>query len=290
MSCQSSYCFAPICSAVLFISALLVPRIQRREWLAEWSSELWYLLYACRHDAQHSRRAGWDAMCFCLGSFKDALWLRRSNAQVVGQTVWLRSPTHCLLFLSALAAATSWSCFWLPGIRNTVLQHPHTTRHFISGSLLVVAIALVVLPATTNLALGDYPATGHSPTGTARLRRWVLLATKFALILPIVFCGTLDLASIISRTGIQPHAMLVGYVLAFRWALIDQRRRCPVCLRLLTNPVRIGQPSHTFLDWYGTEFICSRGHGLLHVPEIPMTSFSIQRWLYLDPSWRSPLS
>ena len=27
------------------------------------------------------------------------------------------------------------------------------------------------------------------------------------------------------------HARLQGRVFAFRWALIDQRRRCPVCLR-----------------------------------------------------------
>ncbi len=46
--------------------------------------------------------------------------------------------------------------------------------------------------------------------------------------------------------------------------ITDQQRRCPVCLRLLTNPVRIGTPSRTFLEWYGAESTCSRGHGLLH--------------------------
>ena len=28
-------------------------------------------------------------------------------------------------------------------------------------------------------------------------------------------------------------------------------------------------------------------HGLLHIPEIPTSWFSTQRWLYLDPSWSS---
>ena len=74
----------------------------------------------------------------------------------------------------------------------------------------------------------------------------------------------------------RPQATLIGYVLAFRWVLIDQRRRCPVCLQLLINPIRIGQPSHIMLDWYGTELMCSKGHGLMHVPETPTSSYSTQ--------------
>ena len=40
-----------------------------------------------------------------------------------------------------------------------------------------------------------------------------------------------------------------------------------------------------FLEWYGTEFACVKGHGLLHVPEIPTVSFRTQRWVHLDRSW-----
>jgi hypothetical protein len=60
-----------------------------------------------------------------------------------------------------------------------------------------------------------------------------------------------------------------------------------VCLHLLSHPVRIGEASHTFLDWYGTEFVCARGHGLLHVGEVRTSCYAPQRWLYLDPSWSS---
>ena len=84
-------------------------------------------------------------------------------------------------------------------------------------------------------------------------------------------------------TAIQPLMLLC--ILAFRWILIDQRRRCPVCLRLLSEPVRVGQASMSFLGWSGTELMCARGHGLLHVPEFPTSWFSTQRWLYLDASW-----
>jgi hypothetical protein len=39
------------------------------------------------------------------------------------------------------------------------------------------------------------------------------------------------------------------------------------------------------LEWNGTELMCLKGHGLLHVPDSPAIWFSKQRWLCLDPSW-----
>jgi hypothetical protein len=68
--------------------------------------------------------------------------------------------------------------------------------------------------------------------------------------------------------------------------LIDQRGRCPVCLRLLTDSVRIGSPSQTFLAWYGAESICARGHGVLHNPEL-VNGCYCKEWLNLDGSWSS---
>ena len=48
--------------------------------------------------------------------------------------------------------------------------------------------------------------------------------------------------------------------------------------------------SRNFLAWNGTELICAGGHGLLHIPELPTSWFSTQRWLYLDASWGSLFS
>jgi hypothetical protein len=162
-------------------------------------------------------------------------------------------------------------------------------RQNLFAHLLMLFTALLILLVTTSLTLGEYPANRHSPPLRTRLRRWVFLAVKVALLIVIVFCGVLDLASL-TWTPIQPHGLLVGYVLVFRWALKDQRERCPVCLRLLTNPTPIGWSSQTFLEWYGTELMCVRGHGLLHVTEIPSSSYGAQRWLYLDRSWGSLFS
>lgn len=285
--------FAPIYHVILCTASLLVPRLERKEWLTEWTSELWYLLQTCRREARYSTYATTNVARFCLGAFKDAVWLRRNSPSQDGrQILWLRSSVQCIVFLTVLALSSLF-VFWRISVAsdgNGFRDPPLLRVAPMLAHLLMIPIALLILPATTSLDLGEYPGMAPWPSRATRLRRWIFLAMKLALILPIVFCGTFDLAPIISRTGLQAHATLLGYVLAFRWALVDQRRRCPVCLRLLANPARIGQPSRTLLDWCGTELICTKGHGLLHVPEIPTSSYSRQRWLYLDPSWRSLFS
>ena len=147
--------------------------------------------------------------------------------------------------------------------------------------LWLLALGLVVASTVTSFSLGEY----GGGTLATRSRRWIFLAAKLALLLPIVVCGALDLGAIFTM-GLAVHGMLAGSVVAFRWTLTDQRKRCPVCLRLLTSPTRIGGASHAFLAWYGTELICGRGHGLLHVPEIRTSSYWTQRWTHLDASWR----
>jgi hypothetical protein len=134
----------------------------------------------------------------------------------------------------------------------------------------VILIALSVAAATTPARLRGY-------------RSWLFLTGKIALVLPVVFFCTLILQAIAGQE-IRP-CMVFGYVIAFRWVLLDQQRRCPECLRRLGRPVRIGQPSQTFLDWYGTELACVQGHGLLHVSETPTISFERQRWMPLGRSW-----
>jgi hypothetical protein len=162
--------------------------------------------------------------------------------------------------------------------------------------LFTLLLACLALPATTPLPLGEYPRErNHPPSGT-RCRRWFFLAAKLSLIFPVVYFSSLDLAyaGLPVDSPAAQYTQLVtsffGFLFALRWALQDQRRRCPVCLRLLTNPARVGQASQNFLAWNGTELICSVGHGLLHIPELPTSWFSTQRWLYLDPSWNSLFS
>lgn len=162
-----------------------------------------------------------------------------------------------------------------------------------SGDIFLFAILLacLALPATTSLPLGEYRVSSRKLSWPKRLRRWCFLGGKIALLLPIVYFTSLDLAHL--RATLNPfsseYIQLVSSfsicLFGLRWALRDQRQRCPVCLGKLTHPARVGQPSRTFLAWNGTELICVSGHGLLHVPEMPTSWFSTQRWLYLDSSW-----
>jgi len=157
--------------------------------------------------------------------------------------------------------------------------------------LFAIILACLALPATTSLPLGEYRLSSRKLPWSKRLRRWGFLGCKLALLLPIVYFVSLDLAHM--RATIDPFSSeYIQLIFSFsislfglRWSLRDQRQRCPVCLRKLTHPARVGQPSRTFLAWNGTELICVGGHGLLHVPEMPTSWFSTQRWLYLDPSW-----
>lgn len=257
--------------------ALLVNREEREEWLAEWKSELWYLLDGSRYDFRSPVSINWDITRFCMGAVNDAISLRRNSSR---PRRWLQSATRCLALLAGLAVTTSLLALW-----EKRLHPPYTAPECVLGQLGVIGIALLILPAITTLSIGECPATRHSRA--LSVRRWLFLAIKIVLILAIVFCGSLDLGPIVASPGFRPYATLIGYILAFRWTLADQRRRCPVCLELLRNPVRIGQPSHIMLDWYGTELMCSRGHGLLHTAETPTSSYGAQQWLSLDPSWRS---
>ena len=157
-------------------------------------------------------------------------------------------------------------------------------ENLLAAYLMITLFSLLLVSASTTLSLGEYPANR-----AMRWRRWMFFGVKIALLLPIVLCGSLDLASPFAE-GLQPHGLIIGTVVAMRWALSDQRRRCPVCLRVLSNPTRIGGPSHVFLEWYGTELICGQGHGLLYVPEIPTSCYSTQRWQNLDASWSTLFS
>lgn len=128
-------------------------------------------------------------------------------------------------------------------------------------------------------------------------RRVAFFAAKLALALSIVFVSALEWARpesslLLSWTDEGSGLGIIwlyslGAMAALFWAVLDQRARCRVCLRLLAFPVRIGRPGSLLLDWGGTEFLCSEGHGVLHIPQLS-TSWDedADRWITLDDSWR----
>ena len=157
--------------------------------------------------------------------------------------------------------------------------------------LFALVLALLALPAVTSVTLGESNYSSHRPSRKRALVRWAFLAAKFLFIAAISYFTALDLAywNASTYSPVAECAQLgwafVICLFGFRWALSDQRLRCPVCLRRVTHPARVGLASRTFLGWNGTEMICMGGHTLLHVPSLPTSWFSGQRWLYLDTSW-----
>jgi hypothetical protein len=210
---------------ILRAASMLAPSEQRAEWVKGWRSELWYI----------PRRG---AARFCLGAFRDAIWVRRNSVRPAWRTAfWFESPLSCLAFLAFVAIASSIIVVCLPA--------PITTEMFL-------AFALALLPARITTGRGNVVWRHPSPWPN-RLRRGIFLLLKFALVLPVMVSGWVVMIWIgpAARGGLL--AQMANYTLWFltlRWVLLDQRNRCPECLRLLTESVRIGAPSQTFLEWY----------------------------------------
>lgn len=240
-------------------AAMLAPARHRADWIAEWQSELWYVLRV-------HRCGRWESLRFALGAFRDALWVRRERA---GSELPLQSPFSCLALLLGLAVVTVSVFIEDGGTAQAAIMNTAQRGESMFRQVLPFGCALLILPAVTNLGLGRMFQVRRT-----RWRTMIFSALKCGLGTGIVFFGALDVVP----ASIRPLAMIVGYVLALRWAVLDHRRRCPVCLRVLVPAAKTGRVSATFLGCYGTELCCDRGHGSMHDPAA-MTSYSTQRWL-----------
>ena len=159
----------------------------------------------------------------------------------------------------------------------------------------------------TLLSLFGGIALGSSRLGGAKTRKlklsfhytwrwWGFFAAKILLMLAICFVGALEITSrlsIIFTGSINPLVgpistwlFLVTAMIALSWSLQDQSRRCRYCLNRLGNEASVGMPSYLFLGWWGTELVCSDGHGLLHVPEMKSSWQEFDQWVSLDESWK----
>jgi hypothetical protein len=222
--------------------------------------------------------------------------------------VWLLEPDSMIAsdykgYVVARLTALGKSAMWASRFGITDRKSDHSEDDLLGFSLeegipgsktvflFAVFLAFLALPAMTSVSLGEYSVSSQRSSLFRSLYRPGFLCVKIALLLPIAYFVSLDMAYGYARIEstqsvyIQLAVSFTICLLGMRWVLQDQRQRCPVCLRRVAHPAQVGLASRTFLAWNGTEMMCMGGHTLLHIPSLPTSWFSTQRWLYLDTSW-----
>jgi len=126
---------------------------------------------------------------------------------------------------------------------------------------------------------------------------WLFFTAKTFLLVATCFVASLEgtRQALLTFTGNVPEYtgaisswfLLVTTVLAITWSLHDQYRRCHICLKRLEHESYVGVPARLLLDWWGTELVCSQGHGMLHVPEMKASWLEEEHWIQLDESWKA---
>ncbi|HEY6352287.1 MAG TPA: ABC transporter permease [Candidatus Angelobacter sp.] len=162
--------------------------------------------------------------------------------------------------------------------------------------LLYAFLALIGAMAILRLRLARSISAKVHVEFRDRYRWWLFFTAKTGLLIAACFVASLEgprrallvlTGSLPSYTGaISNWLLLVTTVLAIPWSLHDQYRRCRICLKRLEHESYVGVPARLFLDWWGTELVCSQGHGLLHVPEMKASWMEEEQWIQLDDSWK----
>ena len=157
-----------------------------------------------------------------------------------------------------------------------------------------VGLAVVVVAASlrSRLPRWDSRQRGWMPV----LSRGAFFAAKTLLaLLAVLLCGLefTPAASLSMLGGMDMAAgfvatwlFLLGSMGVFCWSILDQRRRCRVCLRRLGLAAHVGCPGCLLLDWAGTELVCVEGHGMLHIADMAVCWRETERWTWLDESWQ----
>ncbi|HEY6248762.1 MAG TPA: ABC transporter permease [Candidatus Angelobacter sp.] len=162
--------------------------------------------------------------------------------------------------------------------------------------LLFALLALIGSMAILTLRLARSISLKMRVEFRENYRWWLFFAAKTVLLIATCFVASLEgtrwvlltfTGSLPSYAGaISSWLLLVTTVLAITWSLHDQYRRCRICLKRLEHESYVGVPARLFLDWWGTELVCSQGHGLLHVPEMKASWLEDEQWIQLDDSWK----
>jgi hypothetical protein len=262
----------PFDRTLLRYAQRVVPESNRGEWVRHWHAELCHL---------RSRGPASDSHSLAFGLVLDAVWLRKES--------WRRSFSGsallCLTLLALLLPMAALPVLILAGnLKAFATTIESSLPSFAFGSLPIVIVGL--LTSRIRVEVRTLPVLG-------RIKACIFHACKIALLVPLTFLLSVDLFAPLHPFSSFPAFLLQSFafallaLIAFHWAALDCNLRCKHCLRSLAEPVRVGRPSHNFLEWNGFELLCMEGHGLLSIPEIETSSCSSNRWF---PAMLAPSS
>jgi len=254
---------------LLPLASNLIPPAKRSDWVREWQAEFWHL----RHGQSGARRqvdSLMEILSLARGLVADAAWVGlnslREGKRGSAQSRLAQLALSCIICGAVeLLYEGSWR------LLLSAFTHYFVGR-FMLVALPAIFVALVTMPRRPRKCnRGQVRVSGILPAHA----RWNLFLTAkvtLSLALGFLVCvlASIPIYRALGHNGDWVDVLLstVVLTLSLRLALDDQKYRCQRCLRLLSQPVRVGPPSYNLLNWNGSELVCSDGHGLLQVPEM----------------------
>jgi hypothetical protein len=217
----------------------------------------------------------------------DALWLRKDAYDAITQG----SAYQCLAWLVSCCVIFGW-------IERTLVSSWHSLgqaliSHFcglyIFGAVPSLLVVLATaMPKTRKLRRKTEPKRSKlfDPSWTLFFSTRLILTMILTFLISVVVNAPARLLLAKGADWTEVLTATVAVSIGIRWALIDQEKRCRTCLRLLSNPTRIGPPSRNLLDWNGTELVCAGGHGLLRIPEMEGSWCWYDAWIEFEAAWQ----
>jgi hypothetical protein len=278
------------------VASWTVPGYARPAWYARWDSNLRSLwILSERGELPDSPVAQFFWLARAVWSEAFAAGMRREAFDR-----WMRGPgfvtfsAAAALFLIGLATRGFPMTRFLFHVAQSLRINPSSMGRYDPrwDALLRYGFPIALALVTAGILVATSPISFHRYN--ARYWLFLILKTTYLMVILAFFWiegGALLRAHLhfeILRAVVGGLLFAGVFIAIFGWAVLwsfaDQRRRCPVCLQLMSMPVSMGSWS-SVLDPASTELLCRNGHGTLSISETAMSQ--PDRWIELDPSWRS---
>ena len=283
------------CRVLILLASWIVPRGARPEWRRRWDSSLWNWWILVER-GELTSRAYPIIVRHCWAAFGEAIWLRFNRQRLrnfVRGPAFVPAVSAAVLVLTAALTHGFRYTRNLIDIARTIYQpQPQSGLYGPRGDMLMAHAIPLVFALTTGIVL---LVMARYSSDRQNLWYWMYLLTKtlsVVVIVPLLWIeGGAALRARLPQEALRVYVgglaftflFIAAFGVALVWCLADQRRRCPVCLRLLAMPVTMGSWA-SVLDSATTESLCEEGHGSLCVAETG--TGPPDRWIAMDASWR----